>query len=128
MNADGVSAINTISGLMGLNSHGEPWPAVGVDKLTTYGGVSGNATRPVGLRAVSSIANKVPELAIQGIGGIDSADVALQFLQCGASVVQVSTSSPYWMKKKKKYASQSSDILRYAVLCKIKILQSSKII
>jgi len=84
-----VSAINTISGLMGLNSHGEPWPAVGVDKLTTYGGVSGNATRPVGLRAVSSIANKVPGLAIQGIGGIDSADVALQFLQCGATVVQV---------------------------------------
>lgn len=86
-----MSAINTISGLMGLNSRGEPWPAVGIDKLTTYGGVSGNATKPVGLRAVSSIAKKVPGLAIQGIGGIDSADVALQFLQCGATVVQVRT-------------------------------------
>lgn len=84
-----MAAINTISGLMGLNSRGEPWPAVGSDKLTTYGGVSGNATRPVGLRAVSSIAKSLPEFAIMGIGGIDSADVALQFLQCGASVLQV---------------------------------------
>lgn len=74
---------------MGLRANGEPWPAVGSDKKTTYGGVSGNATRPVGLRAVSLIANAVPGLIIQGIGGIDSADVALQFLHCGASLLQV---------------------------------------
>ncbi len=48
--ATGVTAINTISGLMGLNSKGEPWPGVGVEKKTTYGGVSGNAARPVALR------------------------------------------------------------------------------
>lgn len=74
---------------MGLRANGEPWPAVGSDKKTTYGGVSGNATRPVGLRAVSLISNAVPGLIIQGIGGIDSADVALQFLHCGASLLQV---------------------------------------
>lgn len=74
---------------MSLQGNGEPWPAVGLDKRTTYGGVSGNATRPVGLRVVSSIANKVKDLAILGVGGIDSADVALQYLRCGASVVQV---------------------------------------
>ncbi|PSN52992.1 Dihydropyrimidine dehydrogenase [NADP(+)] [Blattella germanica] len=73
--ADGVSAINTISGLMGLKADASPWPAVGREKLTTYGGMSGNATRPVGLRAVSSIANAVSGLEIMGIGGIDSADV-----------------------------------------------------
>lgn len=54
--ADGVTAINTVSGLMGLNSRGEPWPAVGMEKRTTYGGVSGNAVRPMALRAVSAIA------------------------------------------------------------------------
>ncbi len=27
--ADGVTAINTVSGLMGLNSKGAPWPSVG---------------------------------------------------------------------------------------------------
>lgn len=43
------------------------WPAVGIDKRTTYGGISGNATRPMGLRAVSAIANTIPDFAILGI-------------------------------------------------------------
>ncbi|KAK9886993.1 hypothetical protein WA026_019912 [Henosepilachna vigintioctopunctata] len=87
--AKGVSTINTISGLMSLSADGSPWPAVGPQKRTTYGGVSGNATRPVGLKAVSSIAKALPDLCIQGIGGIDSAESALQFIQCGAGVVQI---------------------------------------
>ncbi|CAH1112633.1 unnamed protein product [Psylliodes chrysocephalus] len=87
--ASGVSAINTVSGLMHLNPDGTAWPAVGVNKRTTYGGVSGNATRPMGLRAVSAIASKVPGLAILGVGGVESAETALQFLQCGASAVQI---------------------------------------
>ena len=40
---------------MGLNSKGQAWPAVGSEKRTTYGGVSGNAVRPMALRAVSAI-------------------------------------------------------------------------
>lgn len=87
--ADGVSAINTLSGLMGLKADASPWPAVGRDRLTTYGGVSGNAVRPVALRAVSAIANELPGFAIMGIGGIDSAEAGLQFLHCGASVLQI---------------------------------------
>ncbi|XP_076639688.1 dihydropyrimidine dehydrogenase su(r) [Colletes latitarsis] len=87
--ADGVSAINTVSGIMGLHADATPWPAVGIKKATTYGGVSGNATRPQALRAVSSISKSIPGFPILGIGGVDSADVALQFLHCGASVVQV---------------------------------------
>lgn len=87
--ASGVSAINTVSGLMGLTSSGEPWPAVGLNKRTTYGGVSGNATRPMGLRAVSAIAKALSGFPILGIGGIDSAEVALQFIQAGATVVQI---------------------------------------
>lgn len=88
--ADGVSAINTVSGLMSLNADGIPWPAVGDEKRTTYGGVSGNATRPLALRAITAIGNKIPGFPILGIGGIDSADVALQFLQAGSSALQVS--------------------------------------
>ncbi|KAG8231044.1 hypothetical protein J437_LFUL010923 [Ladona fulva] len=87
--ADGVAAINTVSGLMNLKGDASAWPAVGKEKFTTYGGVSGNAIRPMGLRAVSAIAKAVPDLAIMGIGGIDSAEVALQFIHAGASVVQV---------------------------------------
>ncbi|KAL9885172.1 dihydropyrimidine dehydrogenase su(r) [Glossina fuscipes fuscipes] len=87
--ADGVSAINTVQGLMSLKANTTPWPAVGVEKKTTYGGVSGNTTRPMALRAISAIANKLPGFPILGIGGIDSGEVALQFLQAGASVLQV---------------------------------------
>lgn len=87
--ADGVSAINTVSGLMSLKSNSVPWPAVGLEKRTTYGGVSGNATRPMALKAISSIGNKLPKFPIMGIGGIDSADVAYQFIQAGAPILQV---------------------------------------
>ena len=39
--ADGVTATNTVSGLMGLTGSGAAWPAVGMEQRTTYGGVSG---------------------------------------------------------------------------------------
>ncbi len=47
--------------------------------------------RPVALRAVSAIAKALPGFPILATGGIDSADVALQFLHAGASVMQVSS-------------------------------------
>jgi len=87
--ATGLTAINTISGLMGLKGNSNAWPAVGNEKKTTYGGVSGNATRPVALKAVSSIAKILPNFPILATGGIDSADVAIQFFHCGAHVVQI---------------------------------------
>ncbi|KAG7235750.1 hypothetical protein INR49_002252 [Caranx melampygus] len=87
--ADGVTATNTVSGLMGLKADGTPWPAVGAGQRTTYGGVSGNAIRPIALRAVSAIARAIPGFPILATGGIDSAETGLQFLHAGASVLQV---------------------------------------
>ena len=74
---------------MHLKGDAAPWPGVGQAKRTTYGGVSGNAIRPIALRAVSAIAKALPGFPILATGGIDSADAALQFLHAGASVVQV---------------------------------------
>ncbi|KAF6074359.1 dihydropyrimidine dehydrogenase [Phyllostomus discolor] len=87
--ADGVTATNTVSGLMGLTADGTPWPAVGAQKRTTYGGVSGIAIRPIALRAVSAIARALPGFPVLATGGIDSAESGLQFLHSGASVLQV---------------------------------------
>lgn len=84
-----MSAINTVSGLMDTRVDGTPWPSVGRNRYTTYGGVSGNAIRPLGLRAVTAIAKALPGFPIFGIGGVDSANVALQYLRGGASAVQV---------------------------------------
>lgn len=103
--ADGVTAVNTISALGPLEvSSGRPWPGVGkirsTLKRTTYGGMSGTATRPVGMRAVSNLARLLgpdkeiggdggPPIQIMATGGVDSASAALQYLYCGAKVVQV---------------------------------------
>ncbi|KFR00409.1 Dihydropyrimidine dehydrogenase [NADP(+)], partial [Nipponia nippon] len=87
--ADGVTATNTVSGLMGLKADSTPWPAVGGGLRTTYGGMSGNAIRPIALRAVSAIARALPGFPILATGGIDSAESGLQFLHSGASVLQV---------------------------------------
>lgn len=86
--ATGVTAVNTVSGLMGMNSQGEPWPRVGASRGTTYGGMSGNAVRPIALRAVSAIANKLG-CPIMATGGADTAHTTIDFLHCGASVVQI---------------------------------------
>uniref|UniRef100_A0A0M3KG98 dihydropyrimidine dehydrogenase (NADP(+)) n=1 Tax=Anisakis simplex TaxID=6269 RepID=A0A0M3KG98_ANISI len=87
--ADGVTATNTVSGLMGLKGDGSAWPSVGIEKRTTYGGVSGSAIRPIALKAVSAIANALPNFPILATGGIDCADAGMQFLNAGASVLQV---------------------------------------
>ncbi|XP_077981130.1 dihydropyrimidine dehydrogenase [NADP(+)]-like [Glandiceps talaboti] len=87
--ADGVTATNTVSGLMGLKANAKAWPAVGKEKRTTYGGVSGNAIRPIAMRAVSAIGRALPGFPILATGGIDSAESGLQFLHAGASLLQV---------------------------------------
>jgi len=87
--ADGVTATNTVSGLMQLKGDGTPWPGVGSEKKTTYGGVAGNAIRPIAMKGVSAIARAIPGFPILATGGIDSADVGLQYLHAGASALQV---------------------------------------
>ena len=92
--ADGVTATNTVSGLMGIQStDAVAWPCVGLERRTTYGGVSGNAIRPITLRHVSAIGNALPGFPILASGGIDSADAGLQFLHAGATLLQVSVLS-----------------------------------
>uniref|UniRef100_A0A8C1ZKI5 Dihydropyrimidine dehydrogenase [NADP(+)] n=1 Tax=Cyprinus carpio TaxID=7962 RepID=A0A8C1ZKI5_CYPCA len=85
--ADGVTATNTVSGLMALKADATPWPGIGRGARTTYGGVSGNAIRPIALCA--AIAKALPGFPILATGGIDSAESGLQFLHAGASVLQV---------------------------------------
>ncbi|VVC41510.1 Hypothetical protein CINCED_3A005819 [Cinara cedri] len=104
--ADGVTAVNTVSVLGPLYVAGEknslPWPGVGnasdTQRRTTYGGMSGTAVRPIGLRAVSALARALgpesggdggPPVQIMATGGVDSAAATLQYLYCGAKVVQV---------------------------------------
>ncbi|RWS08476.1 dihydropyrimidine dehydrogenase-like [NADP(+)] [Dinothrombium tinctorium] len=86
--ADGLTVTNTVSGLMGLKVSGVGWPAIGKEQRTTYGGVSGSAIKPIALKAVSNIAQALPGFPILATGGIDSAEVGVQFLHSGACLLQ----------------------------------------
>ena len=51
------------------------------------------AVKPVALRMVWEIASALPRLPVIGIGGISTADDALEFMVAGASAVQLGTAN-----------------------------------
>jgi dihydroorotate dehydrogenase (NAD+) catalytic subunit len=86
--ADGLSVINTAVG-MAIDIHTRRPRLANVT-----GGLSGPAIKPIAVRCVFQAARAV-RLPIIGIGGIASAEDALEFLIAGASAVQVGTASFY---------------------------------
>jgi len=88
--ADGIAAINTLPGIMGVDLETlVPFPNVG--GRSAYGGLSGPAVKPVALRSVASIA-QTSNVPISGIGGISSWGDVAEFLLLGSSTVQLCTS------------------------------------
>jgi dihydroorotate dehydrogenase (NAD+) catalytic subunit len=87
--ADAVSLINTIRGMAVDWRKRKPILAYDI------GGLSGPAIKPIALRMVWDIARALPELPIIGIGGIATADDALEFMVAGASAIQVGTATFY---------------------------------
>jgi dihydroorotate dehydrogenase (NAD+) catalytic subunit len=82
--ADAVSVINTLIGMAIDIKTRRP-------KLSTVtGGLSGPAIKPVALAKVYEVAKSV-KIPIFGIGGIASAEDAIEFLLAGATAVQVGT-------------------------------------
>src|SRR5207249_11407870 len=55
-----------------------------------FGGLSGPAIRPIGVRAVYDICEKV-HIPVIGVGGVGSGRDALEYIMAGASAVQVGT-------------------------------------
>jgi dihydroorotate dehydrogenase (NAD+) catalytic subunit len=84
--ADCVSLINTLIG-MAIDLQTKK-PAL----ANVIGGLSGPAIKPVALRMVYEVAKKV-SIPIIGIGGIESAEDALEFMLAGATAVQVGTAN-----------------------------------
>lgn len=82
--ADAISLINTLLGT-----------AVDIERKrpilgNVYGGLSGPAIKPVALRMVHQVAKAV-NIPIIGVGGISTWRDAVEFVMCGASLVQVGT-------------------------------------
>jgi dihydroorotate dehydrogenase (NAD+) catalytic subunit len=87
--ADAVSLINTFRGIA------VDWRRRRPILANDVGGLSGPAIKPLALRMVWDVARALPELPLIGIGGIATADDALEFLVAGASAVQVGTATFY---------------------------------
>ena len=87
--ADAVAAIDTVSVLTGIDLDLlEPLPSVA--GTSAFGGYSGPAVKPIGLRCIAQLA-KGTGLSISGIGGIASWQDAAEYILVGASTVQVCT-------------------------------------
>jgi dihydroorotate dehydrogenase (NAD+) catalytic subunit len=84
--ADALSLINTIPGMVIDLKRRQPYLA------NVTGGLSGPAIRPIAVRMVYQVRQAV-DVPLIGIGGIATAEDALQFLMAGASAVQVGTST-----------------------------------
>jgi len=84
--ADSVSLINTLMGM-----------AVDIEKRKKVlsigtGGLSGPCVKPVALRMVYQVAKAV-KIPVIGLGGIMTAEDAIEFLMCGASAIEIGTAN-----------------------------------
>ncbi|PBB05327.1 MULTISPECIES: dihydroorotate dehydrogenase [Salimicrobium] len=84
--ADGLSMINTITGMQILKERRRPL------LHNQTGGLSGPAIKPVAIRMIYEVYPYV-SIPIIGMGGIGSAEDVLEFLLAGASAVAVGTAN-----------------------------------
>lgn len=87
--ADAVCVGNTLPSLMGVDvDNCVPIPNVG--GKSTYSGLSGPAVKPVSLRCIAEISRHT-NIPIAGSGGAVTWRDALEFIMCGANVVEFCT-------------------------------------
>lgn len=84
--ADSVSLINTLMGM-----------AIDIEKRKTLlsintGGLSGPCVKPVALRMVWQVAKAV-KIPVIGLGGISTANDAIEFLMAGATAIEIGTAN-----------------------------------
>ena len=87
--AEGADAVSLINTLMGM--------AVDIEKRRRVlsigtGGLSGPCVKPVALRMVYQVARAV-QIPVVGLGGIMTAEDAIEFLMCGATAIEIGTAN-----------------------------------
>ncbi len=90
--ADGISAINTIKSIIGVNRHSYV-SSPAVHGMSALGGYSGNAVKPIALRFITELGQN-PVLAgmhLSAMGGVETWADALEFILLGAGSIQVTT-------------------------------------
>ncbi len=103
--ADAVSAINTLLGMKIDIKSRRPHFA------NKVAGLSGPAVRPVAVRIVYQIFQKV-KIPIVGMGGISNIEDVLEFIMAGASAVSIGTASMVEPAVSGKLAGQLEDYMK----------------
>ena len=90
--ADGISAINTIKSIMGVNPH-TYISAPAVHGMSAVGGYSGSAVKPIALRFIAELGQDpaLQGMHISAMGGVETWSDALEFIMLGAGSIQVTT-------------------------------------
>ncbi len=84
--ADSVSLINTLMGMAIDIERRRPRLSIGT------GGLSGPAVKPVAVRMVWQVARAV-QIPVIGLGGIMTAEDAIEFLMAGATAIEIGTAN-----------------------------------
>ena len=84
--ADAVSLINTLMGMAIDIEHRCPKLSIGT------GGLSGPAVKPVAVRMVHDV-HKAVNIPVIGLGGIMTAEDAIEFFMAGATAVEIGTAN-----------------------------------
>ena len=94
--ADGLSAINTINSITGIDLDTfQPNP--NVDGKSSHGGYCGPAVKPIALNMVQQVqSDPASALPLSGIGGIANWRDAAEFILLGCGTVQVCTAAMHY--------------------------------
>ena len=84
--ADGISLVNTFKA-MAIDIHKRKPVFENI-----YAGLSGPAIKPIALRMVHEVCKNV-SIPVMGMGGITTAEDAIEFIMAGATCIQVGTSN-----------------------------------
>lgn len=111
--ADSISLINTLIGMAIDVKNKKPVLA------NVIGGLSGPAIKPVALRMVYEVAGVV-SIPVIGIGGIETAEDALEFMLAGATAVQIGTANFINPRASEEVVDGLSDYVRDEQLSSIR--------
>lgn len=90
--ADGIAAINTIKSITRIDLDTlTPFPII--NGKSAVSGYSGKAVKPIALRFINDLAQneKLKNVPISGMGGIETWSDAVEFLSLGATNLQITT-------------------------------------
>ena len=90
--ADGISAINTIKSIIGVNPH-TYISSPAVHGMSAVGGYSGNAVKPIALRFIAELGQNpaLHGMHLSAMGGVETWLDALEFILLGAGSIQLTT-------------------------------------